>query len=91
VPESKPKHVRGHPVWNGEYVSLFDRDDYTFRKCVACGRSFEGAAGRVALAKKRGVCPACEKQLDQDEIERLTQVALASDREQYRRSKHHPL
>jgi hypothetical protein len=80
--------VRAYPVWNGEFVSLFDRGDYVFRKCVVCGRNFEGAAGRVAQAKKRGVCPACEKSREDDEIEQLKEAALARDREQYRKSQH---
>jgi hypothetical protein len=79
-----PKRVPSRPVWQGEYVSLFDRGDYWFRKCVVCGRTFEGAAGRVAQAKKRGVCPACESGRSDGEIERLTESALAKDRKQFR-------
>src|SRR5205807_9975804 len=41
------KRSRSRPLWQGEYVLLYDRDDYWFRKCVVCGRSFEGAAARV--------------------------------------------
>jgi hypothetical protein len=86
APSDRPKRVRAYPVWNGEFVSLFDRGDYVFRKCVVCSRSFEGAAGRVAQAKRRGVCPACEKTHDEAETERLKEAALAHDRAQYRQS-----
>lgn len=86
-PETKPKRIRARPMWQGEYVSLYDRGDYVWRKCASCGRNFESAAGRVAQAKKRGICPACEKKLDPDEIERVKERRLAQDREQWRRSK----
>ena len=83
-----PKRVRARPVWAGEYVLLYDRGDYTFRKCVVCGRDFERAAGRVAQAKKRGVCPACERSREEVEVDRLKEAALAHDRDEYRRG--HP-
>jgi hypothetical protein len=85
--ETKPKRIRARPVWQGEYVSLYDRGDYVWRKCASCGRDFETAAGRVAQAKKRGICPACEKKLDTDEVERMKERRLAQDREQWRLSK----
>jgi DNA-directed RNA polymerase subunit RPC12/RpoP len=85
-PMSSRPRIPAHVGWQGEYVSLFDRGDYWFRKCVVCGRSFEAAAGRVAQAKKRGVCPACEERTPISEIERLTNEALGRDRERYRAS-----
>jgi hypothetical protein len=84
----KPKRLPSHSQWQGEYVVLFDRGDYWFRKCVVCGRSFEGAAGRVAQAKNRGVCPACEETTPDEKVEALKEAALASDRARYRAS--HP-
>jgi hypothetical protein len=90
-PVTKPmpqKRLSANTKWQCEYVWLFDRDDYWFRKCVVRGRSFEGAAGRVAQAKKSGVCPACEQSTPSEEIERMKQAALVSDRARYRAS--HP-
>jgi hypothetical protein len=80
------KRLKGRPLWQGEYVSLYDRDDYWFRKCVVFERSFEGAAGRVAQAKKGGVCPACEGTVSETDIEQLKQAALDKDRERFRAS-----
>lgn len=85
--KAAPKRLRGYPIWQGEYISLFDRGDYWFRKCVVCGRDLEHAAGRVAQAKRSGVCPACEERGPAAEVERLKQVAVERDRERYRRSK----
>src|SRR5438876_153112 len=79
-----PKPLPAHSQWQGEYVYLFDRDDYWWRKCAVCGRSFEGAAGRVAQAKKQGVCPACEETTSSEKIEELKEAALARDRARYR-------
>jgi hypothetical protein len=59
---------------------------YWFRKRVVCGRDLEHAAGRVALSKKRGVCPACESTHREDEIDKLKRAALEADRERFRRS-----
>jgi len=72
----------------GDYVVLFGRGDYWFRKCVVCERSFETAAGRVAQAKRRGVCPACEEKTSAEEIETLKEIALARDRARYRATHH---
>lgn len=76
--------IQTRPVWRGEYISLFGHDDYWFRKCVACNRDFEQAAGRVALSKKHGICPVCEEQYSQEEIQQLKEAALEVDRERYR-------
>ena len=83
-----PQRLPAHSQWEGEYVCLFDRDDYTWRKCAVCGRSFEGAAGRVAQAKKHGVCPACEETTAPEKVEALKAAALSGDRARYRAS--HP-
>jgi hypothetical protein len=83
-----PKRLRSRSQWQGEFVVLFDRDDYWFRRCVVCGRSFEGAAGRVAQAKKHGVCPACEETTPREKVAQLKEAALAADRARYRAS--HP-
>jgi len=40
----------------------------------------------VALAKRRGVCPACEKATGREEIEKMREVALEADRARYRAS-----
>ena len=86
----RPKRLAARAQWEGEYVCLFDRGDYTWRKCAVCGRSFEGAAGRVAQAKKRGVCPACEETTAQGRVEELKEAALARDRARYRASRPSP-
>jgi hypothetical protein len=59
-----------------------------FANAFVCGRSFERAAGRVAQAKKSGVCPTCEQSTPSEEVERMKQAALESDRARYRAS--HP-
>jgi ribosome-binding protein aMBF1 (putative translation factor) len=78
-----PKRLPAKAKWQGEYVYLFDRDDYWFRRCVVCGRSFEGAAGRVAQAKKSGVCPACEENTSVERATQLREAGLAEDRTRY--------
>jgi hypothetical protein len=78
-----PKRLPAHSQWQGEYVYLFGRGDYWWRKCAVCRRSFEGPAGRVALAKKRGFCPACEETTALEKIEELKEAALARDRARY--------
>ena len=84
-PRPEPrKRTNAYARWQGDYVVLVDRGDYWFRKCVVCGRSFETAAGRVAQAKKRGVCPACAEKTPEHEIEVLKEQALARDRARYR-------